>query len=107
MNWKLFALLESSFSVLLSVMAVIFLFFVMTANGGTGPAEPLAIGDVVLALALTLVAHGQLIGSFRRQPPGHVITPRPGSLAIPILAALVFAVAVVLLLFAGTASWAD
>jgi len=66
MNWKVFALLESSFCVLLSVVAVIFLLFVMTANGGTGIAEPIAVGDVVLAVALTLVAHGQLIGSFRR-----------------------------------------
>ncbi len=107
MNWKLFALLESSFCVLLSVVAVIFLVFVMSENGGTGIAEPIAIVGIGLSIALTLVAHGQLIGSFRRQPPGVEIVPRAGSVAIPILTIAVFGLAALLSVTAGRSSWAD
>ncbi|MGH2459843.1 MAG: hypothetical protein ACRDIY_13365 [Chloroflexota bacterium] len=107
MNWKVFALLESSFCVLLSVVAVIFLFFVMSERGGSGFAEPIAIAGIVLSIALTLVAHGQLIGSFRRQPPGVEIEPRAGSLAIPILTIVAFGDAALLSATAGAASWAE
>ena len=105
MSWKVFALLESSFCVLLSVVSVIFLLFVMTANGGTGIAEPIAIVGIIGAMALTLVAHGQLIGSFRRRAPGQTAAPRPGSLAIPALTVLVVVGDISVLLLDGHASW--
>lgn len=107
MNWKVFALLESSFCVLLSVVAVIFLVFVMTERGGSGIAEPIGIAGIALSIALTLVAHGQLIGSFRRQPPGVEVQPRAGSIAIPVLTIVVLLGAALLSATAGSAGWAD
>jgi len=107
MKWKVFALLESSFSVLLSVIAIILALFIMTATGGTGTTEVIAIADVVLSVVLTLVAHGQLIGSFRRLPPGEMRSPQPGSPAIPILAVLLFLGTVAFLPLGGQASWTD
>lgn len=99
--WKLFALLESSFGVLLSVMALIYLAFVIMSAGGL--ARTLAILGIFLTVALTLVAHGQLIGTFRRRPGG--VMPRMGSVGIPILVAAVLGLSALLWVLGGTARW--
>ena len=104
-TWKIFALLESSCGVLLSVLAVILDAFVLTAGGAADLAHLIAWGGVALALALTLVAHGQLIGTFRRKPVE--VAPQPGSIALPILVVAVLAAGVGLVGLAGPVRWAD
>ena len=84
MRWKTFALLESTFCVLLSVLAIILMGFVLVESGTPDAARVIAWGGIVGATALTLVAHGQLIGSFRRR--GKTPVPRTGSAWIPVLA---------------------
>lgn len=105
MSWKLVALLESSLCVLESVLAMILLGFVMTATGGTDATRPIAIIGLGVAVALVLVAHGQLIGSFRRVPDDSTAA-RPSGPALPILAVLLFAGSASLVLLAPRADWA-
>lgn len=101
--WKVCALLESSFGVLLSVMTLIYLAFaIMSADGLV---RTLAILGIGLSLALTLVSHGQLIGTFRRRPvPAQ---PRLGSIWIPILVAAEFGLATLIWTLGGSAHWTD
>jgi|GEM_PF-5730536 len=99
--WKVFALLESSFGVLMSVMALIYLGFVITSEGGL--VRTLALLGIFLTVALTLVSHGQLIGTFRRRPGG--ATPQVGSMGIPILVAATLGLAVLLLVLGGSSQW--
>jgi hypothetical protein len=99
-KWKTFALLESSFCVLLSVLAIILMGFVLVENGTTGLARLVAWGGIVGAAALTLVAHGQLIGSFRRR--GKVPVPQTGSVWIPILTVGVLGVCAALAVIVGS-----
>lgn len=103
MKWKTFALLESSFCVLLSVLAVILLGFILVAGGSVGGVLMAGWLGIVLAAALTLVAHGQLIGSFRRR--GSVSIPQVGSAWIPTLVVAVIADTVGLLAIGGDARW--
>lgn len=106
MSWKIFALLESSCSVLLSVLAIILMGFVLTSNGPSLTIRTICWLGIVAALALTLVAHAQLIGSFRRRPGG--VVPQAGSIAIPILVAVVLALSAAILLLAGSGGgWAS
>ena len=107
MNWKIFALLESSLSVLLSVLAVVYMAFALTANQGSALISWLAIGGIVLSLGLTLVAHGQLIGAFRRKPSLPPVEPKPGSNAIPILVLAVLGICAVVPEVAGAGGWVD
>ncbi|HUX85673.1 MAG TPA: hypothetical protein VMW65_01620 [Chloroflexota bacterium] len=107
MNWKIFALLESSLSVLLSVLAVVYMAFVLATGQATALVTWLAIGGIVLSLALTLVAHGQLVGAFRRKPNGLRPEPKPGSMAIPILVLAVLGICAVVPLLAGGDAWVD
>jgi hypothetical protein len=100
MRWKTFALLESSFCVLLSVLAIILMGFVLVANGTTDLARLVSWIGIVGAAALTLVAHGQLVGSFRRR--GKIPVPRTGSAWIPILTVGVLGVCVSLAVMVGT-----
>ena len=101
--WKVFALLESSFGVLLSVMALIYLAFVIASAGGM--VRILAMLGILLTVALTLVSHGQLIGTFRRRPGG--ATPQVGSVGIPILVAATLGLTVLLLVLGGSSRWTD
>jgi hypothetical protein len=103
MKWKTFALLESSFCVLLSVLAVILLGFILVADGSVGGVLVAGWLGIVLSAALTLVAHGQLIGSFRRR--GSVSIPQVGSAWIPTLVVAVIADTVGLLAIGGDARW--
>jgi len=101
--WKVCALLESSFAVLLSVMTLIYLAFVIMSADGL--VRTVAILGIPLTVALTLVAHGQLIGTFRRRPVA--ATPRLGSIWIPILIAADFGLAALLWALGGAAHWTD
>ncbi len=107
MSWKIFALLESSFSVLLSVLAVVYMAFVLTANRGLSLITWLAIGGIILSISLTLVAHGQLIGAFRRTHGVSPSEPRPGSIAIPVLVLAVLGISAVVPDLAGQSTWGD
>ncbi len=100
MRWKTFALLESSFCVLLSVLAIILMGFVLVANGTTDLARIVSWLGIVGAAALTLVAHGQLVGSFRRR--GKIPVPQSGSLWIPVLAVGVLGVCTFLAVLVGS-----
>ncbi len=105
MSWKVFALLESSFGVLLSVLGIILSAFVLTAGSGDGTTRLLAWGGIVAAIALTLVSHGQLIGTFRRKP--RPAEPRPERSVLPALILVVLVVDVALVQLAGSAAWAS
>ena len=98
----MYALLESSFAVLLSVLSLILMLFVLTA-GATDLARVIAWAGIALTPILTLVAHAQLIGSFRRRPAG--APTRPGGLSLPLLGALVFMTSLALVQVVGSASW--
>ncbi len=100
----MYALFESSFAVLLSVLALILMLFVLTA-GATDGARVVAWIGVALTPILTLLAHGQLIGSFRRK--AGAAPSQPGGLAIPLFVTLVFASSVVLVGIVGSSPWAS
>ena len=100
MRWKTFALLESSFCVLLSVLAIILMGFVLVANGTTDFARLIAWLGIVASAALTLVAHGQLVGSFRRR--GKIPVAQVGSIWIPVLAMGVLGICAWLSALAGS-----
>jgi hypothetical protein len=105
MRWKTFALLESSFCVLLSVLAIILMGFVLVASGTSDSQRILAWLGIVEAAALTLVAHGQLIGSFRRR--GKIPVPQTGSIWIPVLAVAVLLTGVALVIVGANARWVE
>ncbi len=100
MRWKTFALLESSFCVLLSVLAIILMGFALVADGTNDLVRFVSWLGIVGAAALTLVAHGQLVGSFRRR--GKIPVPRTGSSWIPVLAIGVLGVCASLAVIVGS-----
>jgi hypothetical protein len=101
MRWKTFALLESSFCVLLSVLAIILLGFVLVGSGTGDVTRLLAWLGIAGSASLTLVAHGQLVGSFRRRGKSPVV--RVGSVWIPALALGVLGICAALASMVGSA----